>query len=65
MPSTLTASGSDHRNDIGRFLEDLRFEDVAPASSLDFAGSVDKRLEITMFVGIRNRLRPLARPCPR
>ena len=40
-------------NDIGRFLEDLRFEDVAPASSLDFAGSVDKRLEITTFDGLR------------
>ena len=43
-------------NDIGRFLEDLRFEDVAPASSLDFAGSVDKRLEITTFDGLRVRL---------
>ena len=42
-------------NDIGRFLEDLRFEDVAPASSLDFAGSVDKRLEITTFDGLRVR----------
>ena len=43
-------------NDIGRFLEDLRFEDVAPASSLDFAGSVDTRLEITTFDGLRVRL---------
>ena len=43
-------------NDIGRFLEDLRFEDVAPASSLDFAGSVDKRLEITTFDGLRVRV---------
>ena len=43
-------------NDIGRFLEDLRFEDVAPASSLDFAGSADKRLEITTFDGLRVRL---------
>ena len=43
-------------NDIGRFLEDLRFEDVAPASSLDFTGSVDKRLEITTFDGLRVRL---------
>ena len=42
-------------NDIGRFLEDLRFEDVASASSLDFAGSVDKRLEITTFDGLRVR----------
>ena len=38
-------------NDIGRFLEDLRFEDVAPASSLDFAGSADKRMEVTTFDG--------------
>ena len=43
-------------NDIGRFLEDLRFEDVAPASSLDFAGSVDKRLEVTTFDGLRVRV---------
>ena len=43
-------------NDIGRFLEDLRFEDVAPASSLDFAGSADKRLEVTTFDGLRVRL---------
>jgi hypothetical protein len=43
-------------NDIGRFLEDLRFEDVAPASSLDFAGSADKRLEITTFDGLRVRV---------
>ena len=43
-------------NDIGRFLEDLRFEDVAPASSLDFAGSVDKRLEIMTFDGLRVRV---------
>ena len=40
-------------NDIGRFLEDLRFEDVARSSSLDFAGSVDKRLRITTFDGLR------------
>ena len=40
-------------NDIGRFLEDLRFEDVAPASSLDFAGSADKRMEVTTFDGLR------------
>ena len=43
-------------NDIGRFLEDLRFEDVAPASSLDFAGSADKRMEVTTFDGLRVRL---------
>ena len=40
-------------NDIGRFLEDLRFEDVARSSALDFAGSVDKRLRITTFDGLR------------
>ena len=43
-------------NDIGRFLEDLRFEDVAPASSLDFAGAVDKRMQITTFDGLRVRI---------
>ena len=40
-------------NDIGRFLEDLRLEDVAPASSLDFAGSPDKRMVVTTFDGLR------------
>ena len=40
-------------NDIGRFLEDLRFEDVAPASSLDFADSVDRRMQVTTFDGLR------------
>ena len=40
-------------NDIGRFLEDLRFEDVAPTSSLDFAGSMDKRMQVTTFDGLR------------
>ena len=40
-------------NDIGRFLEDLRFEDVAPSSSLDFAGSVDKRMQAATFDGLR------------
>ena len=40
-------------NDIGRFLEDLRFEDVAPSSSLDFSGSVDKRVRVTTFDGLR------------
>ena len=43
-------------NDIGRFLEDLRFEDVAAASSLDFAGSADKRMVVTTFDGLRVRL---------
>ena len=43
-------------NDIGRFLEDLRFEDVAPSSSLSFAGSVDKRVKVTTFDGLRIHL---------
>ena len=43
-------------DDIGRFLEDLRFEDVVPASTLDFSGSVDKRVRITTFDGLRIRL---------
>ena len=48
-------------NDIGRFLEDLRFEDVARSSSLDFAGSVDKRMEATTFDGLRIRLEAVMR----
>lgn len=48
-------------NDIGRFLEDLRFEDVARSSSLDFAGSVDKRMEVTTFDGLRIRLETVMR----
>ena len=48
-------------NDIGRFLEDLRFEDVARSSSLDFAGSVDKRMEATTFDGLRIRLETVMR----
>ena len=48
-------------NDVGRFLEDLRFEDVAPASSLDFAGSVDKRLQATTFDGLRIHLETVMR----
>ncbi|MDD9981733.1 MAG: DUF4340 domain-containing protein [Gammaproteobacteria bacterium] len=43
-------------NDIGRFLEDLRFEDVASSSSLDFAGSVDRRMQATTFDGLRVRI---------
>ena len=43
-------------NDIGRFLEDLRFEDVAPSSSLDFAASADKHVAITTFDGLRVHL---------
>ena len=48
-------------NDIGRFLEDLRFEDVAPSSSLDFSGSVDKRLQATTFDGLRIHMETVMR----
>ena len=48
-------------NDIGRFLEDLRFEDVATSSTLDFAGSVDKRMQATTFDGLRIRLETVMR----
>ena len=48
-------------NDIGRFLEDLRFEDVVPASTLDFPGSVDKRVRITTFDGLRIHLETVMR----
>ena len=48
-------------NDIGRYLEDLRFEDVARSSTLDFAGSVDKRVEVTTFDGLRVRLETVMR----
>ena len=48
-------------NDIGRFLEDLRFEDVAPSSSLDFSESLDKRMQITTFDGLRIHLETVMR----
>ena len=48
-------------NDIGRFLEDLRFEDVVPASALDFSGSVDKRVRVTTFDGLRIRMETVIR----
>ena len=48
-------------NDIGRFLEDLRFEDVVPASALDFSGSVDKRVRVTTFDGLRIRMETVVR----
>ena len=48
-------------NDIGRYLEDLRFEDVAKSSTLDFAGSVDKRAVVTTFDGLRIRLETVMR----
>ena len=48
-------------NDIGRFLEDLRFEDVAPSSSLDYAGSLDKQVQATTFDGLRVHLETVMR----
>ena len=48
-------------NDIGRFLEDLRFEDVVPASELDFSGAVDKRVRVTTFDGLRIRMETVVR----
>ena len=48
-------------NDIGRFLEDLRFEDVAKSSTLEFAGSVDKRMQATTFDGLHIRLETVMR----
>ena len=48
-------------NDIGRFLEDLRFEDVVPASELDFSGSVDKRVRVATFDGLRIRMETVVR----
>ena len=56
IPAGREADSQYRINDIGRFLEDLRFEDVAPASSLDFPGSVDKRVTATTFDGLRIRL---------
>ena len=56
IPEGRKADSQYRINDIGRFLEDLRFEDVAPASSLDFAGSVDKRMTATTFDGLRVHL---------
>ena len=40
-------------NDVGRFLEELRFEDVMPVSALDFSGALDKRVRVTTFDGLR------------
>ena len=48
-------------NDIGRFLEDLRFEDVAPSSSLDSFGSLDKHVQVTTFDGLRVHLETVMR----
>ena len=56
IPAGREADSQYRINDIGRFLEDLRFEDVAPSSSLDFADSVDKRMQATTFDGLRIRI---------
>ena len=40
-------------NDVGRFLEELRFEDVMPASAPVLSGAVDKRVRVTTFDGLR------------
>ena len=53
IPEGREADSQYRINDIGRFCEDLRFEDVAVSSSMDFAGSVDKRVQITTFDGLR------------
>ena len=53
IPEGREADSQYRINDIGRFLEDLRFEDVAVSSSIDFAGSVDKRMQVTTFDGLR------------
>ena len=48
-------------NDIGRFIEELRFEDVVPVSAPDFSGAVDKRVRITTFDGLRIDLETIVR----
>ena len=61
VPTGREADSQYRINDIGRFLEDLRFEDVAPSSSPDFAGSVDKRVKVTTFDGLRVHLETVMR----
>ena len=61
VPSGREVESQYRVNDIGRYLEDLRFEDVAKSSALDFAGSVDKRVEVTTFDGLRVRLETVMR----
>ena len=61
IPGGREADSQYRINDIGRFLEDLRFEDVVPSSSLDFAGALDKRMEITTFDGLRVHLETVMR----
>ena len=48
-------------NDIGHFLEEIRFEDVMPISALDFSAAVDKRVQITTFDGLRVHLSTILR----
>ena len=61
IPPDREADSQYRINDIGRFLEDLRFEDVAKSSRLDLAGSVDKRMQATTFDGLRIRLETVMR----
>ena len=61
IPADREADSQYRINDIGRFLEDLRFEDVAPSSSLDFAGSVDKQVQAATFDGLRVHLETVMR----
>ena len=61
IPADREADSQYRINDIGRFLEDLRFEDVAPSSSLDFAGSLDKQVQATTFDGLRVHLETVMR----
>ena len=61
IPAGREADSRYRINDIGRFLEDLRFEDVAPAPSPDFAGAPDKRMETTTFDGLRVHLETVIR----
>ena len=61
VPAHREADSQYRINDIGRFLEDLRLEDVAQSSSLDFAGATDKRLEVTTFDGLRVHVETVAR----
>ena len=56
IPAGREADSRYRINDIGRFLEDLRFEDVAPSSELVFSGTPDKRVEVVTFDGLRIRM---------
>ena len=61
IPADREADSQYRINDIGRVLEDLRFEDVAPSSSLDYAGSLDKQVQATTFDGLRVHLETVMR----